>query len=618
MCGIAGIISSHSTQASANKLKQMTGALAHRGPDGESCWLNADASVAFGHCRLSIIDLSNAAAQPMHYQQRYSIVHNGEIYNYIELRDELKQKGYSFSTRSDTEIILAAYDCWKQDCLQRFDGMFAFAIWDAQENTLFCARDRFGEKPFYYYHDQANDQWLFASEIKALWAAGAPRQINNHAMLNYLALGHVQHATDLSLTFYNDIYSLKPAHYLLLTLPLKNIVSKQYWQLSYNEQSLTYTTDQYKEKFSALFFESVKRRLRSDVAIGTSLSGGIDSSAIVAAIKQQAPSPVVLKCFSAVFPGFEKDEARYISIVTNHFGTESYTVTPTAQDFALDFEQLLRQHEEPFQSSSIYAQYKVYALAKQQGIKVILDGQGADETLAGYPKYIHWYLQELLAGKQHRALKNETAALQKNKVPFEWNYKNYLATLLPSKAAQQLEKKELYKLTHQRDLNRDFFHHYFNKDSVHKPVVRTLNDILYFNTCGGGLQELLRYADRNAMAHGREVRLPFLSHHLVEFIFNAPSSLKIQHGFTKYLLRLCMNGILPDAITWRTDKTGYEPPQASWMQNADVQELAMECKRKLVSGGILNPSVLDKKNQPMEAHAADNFDWRYLVAGGLL
>lgn len=595
----------------------MTDAIAHRGPDGEAAWTNPQSTIALGHRRLSIIDLSDAAAQPMHYMDRYTILHNGEIYNYIELRNELASKGYSFTTQSDTEVMLAAYDCWQQECVQRFDGMFSFVIWDEKEQQLFGARDRFGEKPFYYCYDKENNRFLFASEMKALWAAGIDKVINNTALLNYLALGYIQNPADLSATFYQNIYSLLPAHYLQVTLSLKEPVLHQYWHLTHNE-SIKGSPEQHKERFRELFFQSVQRRLRSDVPVGTSLSGGLDSSSIATAIHQYSDLHKGQKCFSAVFPGFEKDEAGYIEKVVKQFNLDSYTVTPTAEGFIKDFEKICRHQEEPFESSSVYAQYKVYELAAQHHVKVIVDGQGADETLAGYSKYIHWYLQELLASGQYSRLRQESKALRKNNIPFQWKLNNYAATALPVQAARQLEKREWAKLEHQQDINRDFFLQYIDRSSIHKPVVKKLNDILYFNTCRAGLPELLRYADRNSMAHGREVRLPFLSHYLVEFIFSLPSSCKIQEGFTKYLLRVSMNGLLPNDITWRTDKTGFEPPQAKWMTDPLWQEFAQESRQKLVNNGILNASVLHKKNQPLTAYAADNFDWRYLVAGSFM
>jgi asparagine synthase (glutamine-hydrolysing) len=610
MCGIAGIISINPNNISCERLKKMTDAISHRGPDGEGFWMDVSGKSGLAHRRLAIIDLSENAAQPMHYSGRYSVVHNGEIYNYIELREELAKKGYIFKTSSDTEVILAAYDCYKEDCLKYFDGMFAFAIWDEKEQTLFCARDRFGEKPFYYSFD--DEQFMFASEAKALWAAGIAKKINNPLLLNYLALGHSQTPVDRTITFYQDIFSLPPSNYLTLRLPDLSFSLNNYWDCN-KEKQIAISGNEAIEKLHELFYISIKRRLRSDVQIGTSLSGGLDSSAIVSFIKELNEPGFSQKSFSAIFPGFEKDESSYINLVAKKFNFENYTVSPTADNLINDFEKLCYHQEMPFPSSSIYAQFKVFELSKQHHVKVMLDGQGADEIFAGYTKYIHWYLQELLLKKTGTARK-EISAFKKNKINFDWSLKNYVAALFPAQAANQLEKREARKISANKDLRADFKEQYFEKQTIYKPLVTKLNDILYFNTFQSGLDELLRYADRSSMAHGTEVRLPFLNHELVEFVFSLPAHFKIHDGSTKWILRKTMNDQLPEEIVWRKDKVGYEPPQRIWMENKIMQDYIYESKKILVQEKILKPEVLSKKNQPMDAHAADNFDWRYLVA----
>ena len=242
-----------------------------------------------------------------------------------------------------------------------------------------------------------------------------------------------------------------------------------------------------------------------------------------------------------------------------------------------------------------------------------------DETLAGYHKYIHWYLQEVLSRHKLGATQKEIAALKKNHIPFSWNIKNYFAAFLPMHAAMQLEKNEYRKTIHQPDINAEFLKLQRGREweGIHKPVVTKLNDILHFNTTELGLEELLRYADRNSMAHGIEVRLPFLDHKLVEFIFSLPSNLKIHEGWTKWLLRTAMDKKLPDEIVWRKDKVGYEPPQQQWMENKTLQEYMHEAKRKLVNEKILTQKVLDKKIDPKTAHADNNYAWRYLCAAQL-
>ncbi len=616
MCGIAGILSTSLEPIAEGHLKKMIDTIAHRGPDGEGIWSNENQNVLLGHRRLSVIDLSENAAQPMHYLNRYTIVHNGEIYNYIELKEFLTDKGYSFQSQSDTEVILAAYDFWKEECLKHFDGMFAFAIWDKNEQQLFAGRDRFGEKPFYYYED---DRYLvFASEMKALWAAGVEKSIDEKMMLNYLTLGYVQNAADKEQTFFNNIYSLPPAHYFKYKPSSHKLVVKKYWRLD-KEIRITTTVEEAIEKLDALFTASVKRRLRSDVTVGTSLSGGLDSSSIVSTMQELKTNGAELKTFSAVFHGCEKDESPYINLITGKTGIHNFKTQPDADGLIKDFERLCYHQEEPFSSSSIYAQFKVFELAKQQQVKVLLDGQGADETLAGYHKYIHWYLQEVLSRHKLGATQKEIIALKKNHIPFRWNIKNYFAAFLPMHAAMQLEKNEYRKTIRQPDIAPDFLKLQRGREweGIHKPAVTKLNDILHFNTIEFGLEELLRYADRNSMAHGVEIRLPFLDHALVEFIFSLPSNLKIHEGWTKWLLRKTMDKKLPDEIVWRKDKVGYEPPQQQWMENKTLQEYMHEAKRKLVNEKILTQKVLDKKIDPKAAHADNNFAWRYLCAAQL-
>ncbi|MBC7889962.1 MAG: asparagine synthase (glutamine-hydrolyzing) [Ferruginibacter sp.] len=628
MCGIAGIISLNNLLVSKGRITKMTDSIAYRGPDGEGYWINNEGTVGFGHRRLAIIDLTKAAAQPMQLQpgvspscdgkeERYTITYNGEIYNYIEVKEALSKKGYRFQTQSDTEIILAAYDYWKEECLYHFDGMFSFAIWDNREKTLFAARDRFGEKPFYYYEDK--EQFVFGSEMKALWAAGVEKKTDEKMLLNYITLGHVQNANDKEQTFFVNIYALPPAHYLQINFSNFRARIHTYWDID-KENTVKITANGAMEKFADLFKKSVTRRLRSDVSIGTSLSGGLDSSAIAATIHQLQKGHPKLQSFSAVFPGFEKDESAYIQTVVKKFRLQNFQTIPTAEGLIKDFQTLCYHQEEPFGSSSIYAQFKVFELAKQHQVKVLLDGQGADETQAGYNNYIHWYLQQLLSRNKIRTFQHEKKLFQKKKIPFKWGAKNYLAAFFPSHASIQLERIEYNNAIRHPAINPDFVRSLRGREweGIHKPIITKLNDILYFNTYTMGLEELLRFADRNSMAHGREVRLPFLNHELVEFIFSLPAHFKIHDGCTKWLLRSSMNKKLPNEIVWRNDKVGYEPPQHQWMQNETLKDFIHESKRKLVNNRILKKTVLDKKVLPLTAYQKDNFDWRYLCAAQII
>ena len=613
MCGIAGIIQSTSTRLNPGHLKKMADALAHRGPDGGGHWQHEEENVLLGHRRLSIIDLSDAGRQPMHYLNRYSIVHNGEIYNYIELKEELQKKGYSFRSQTDTEVILAAYDCWQQECVDQFDGMFAFAIWDEKEKTLFAARDRFGEKPFFYHYD--GESLFFASEMKALWAAGIEKTPNLKMLFNFITIGYTDNPAKREETFYENIFRLPPASSLVYS-PVKNeLLIEQYWDIDLQAENKTITDGEAIERFSELLTKSVKRRLRSDVGVGTSLSGGLDSSSIAAFIHKLLPGNNY-SCFTASFPELENNDLFHAKNVADHFGLQQHIAECTAAGLIKDWEKLCYHQEEPFGSASAFAQYKVFELAKEQNVKVLLDGQGADEILAGYYKYYKWYWQELF---RKRKLKKSKEIFQAIEIginePFD--YRNMIAAYFPAFASIVMERQYLLRALKQEDLTREFVQHQSKEAYYTPPEHFDLNGVLYFNTMTHGLEELLRYADRNSMAHSREIRLPFLSHELVEFVFSLPSHFKIRNGWTKWLLRETVKEKLPDSSAWRRDKVGFEPPQKLWLEQPAMQEAIQEAKRKLVNEKVLKKEILNKKVIALAAHDTDNYDWRYLSAAFL-
>jgi asparagine synthase (glutamine-hydrolysing) len=618
MCGIAGIINPQPLKGSEEnniilnkKIHHMMDALRHRGPDGEGHWINEKANVALCHRRLSIIDLSEAGAQPMHYLNRYTIIHNGEIYNYIELKDELKKQGYAFRSQTDTEIIAAAYDYWQEDCVEHFDGMFAFAIWDNEEELLFAARDRFGEKPFFYHYD--NSVLSFASEMKGLWAAGVEKTPNLKMLFNFITIGYTDNPDKPEETFYENIFRLPPAHTLSFYPNLNELSIFCYWEVDAEEINGSVKDAEAIEQFSHLLTESVNRRLRSDVTIGSSLSGGIDSSSIIALATQFTIHNSPFTAFTAAFPGFEKDEYNHAKLVAEKFKLDHHVTEISEADLINDFEKLCFHQEEPFGSASILAQFKVYELAKQKGTKVLLDGQGADEILAGYPKYYKWYWRELFR-KMKLIRSGELRAARSLGINEPFGFKNAIASWFPDFASIVLERQYLLNAIRQPDLDREFVQLQSKEAYYTTPALYNLNGVLHFNTFTHGLEELLRYADRNSMAHGREVRLPFLNHKLVEFLFSLPSNYKIRKGRTKWLLREAMKEKLPDGIVWRTDKVGFEPPQKKWMQHNSVQRMIQDAKSKLVKEKILKAEVLNKKIQPHDAHTAESFDWRYLSA----
>lgn len=612
MCGIAGIVASEGL-VSPERLQNAVRTLEHRGPEGEGLYLNREGTTVLGHRRLCIIDPSEAAAQPMHYGGRYHLVYNGELYNYIELREELTQKGYAFATASDTEVVLAAYAAWGRDCLHRFDGMFALALWDEERGELFAARDRFGEKPLLYHY--RNGELLFASEMKALWAMGVRKEVNRRLLYNFLTNGYTANPFDPAETFYEGMHKLPPASFMVYTPVRQELVIEKYWQV-YTEVNAHITEKEAVEQFTHLLAASVTRRLRSDVPIGTSLSGGLDSSALVAFCDKVAAEHYTHKCFTASFPGFERDELSYAATVARRYGLEHHVVEISAEEIPGLVDKVARAQEEPFSSASPLAQYKVYEEARRQGVTVLLDGQGADETLGGYYKYYRWYWQELYrAGRLGQS--GELAAARALGIKEPFGLKEKGAALVPQFAASMLQSRKAKRAARQPDLNPQFAmdarqHFYYSL-----PIHYDLNGVLHFNTFTYGLEELLRLADRNSMAHSTEVRLPYLDHQLVEFLFTLPSHFKIHEGRTKWLLRKSAEPLLPPEITWRRDKVGFEPPQKAWMQHPATVDAIQEGKRVLVGQGVLQRGVLDKKVRPHDAHAAEALEWKYWTASML-
>jgi len=612
MCGIAAVISKNSRLVFKERIDSGIRCLAHRGPDDEATWINEKNTVAFGHLRLSILDLSNQAAQPMHYLNRYTIVHNGELYNYIEVRDQLKQDGYHFISQSDTEVIVAAYDHWGTSCLQHFEGMFAFGIWDEQEQNLFAARDRFGEKPFFFFFDK--EQFLFASEMKSLFSMDVAKQVNHALLYNFFTVGYTSNPADPRETFYQNIYKLPAASFLTYSLEQNEVRVEKYWQV-YADVKAVSEQDAI-EQFQHLFSHSIKRRLRSDVSIGTSLSGGLDSSSVVAFCDGQLSNQYSHKCFTASFQNFEKDELKYAQLVAKQFGLEHYVTVIGSNEAVKLMDEVMYHQEEPIASASALAQFKVFKLAKENDVSVLLDGQGADETLAGYHKYYKWYWQELYRNRKLKSSRELVSARALGITEY-FGLKNKIAAVFPEFAAGILQTRRAKNAFHHPDLERDFA--FSNKQSSYytTPTAFDLNGALYYNTFVNGLEELLRFADRNSMAHAVEVRLPFLEHRLVEFLFSLPPDLKIHNGWTKWLLRRTVEKMLPNQIVWRKDKIGFEPPQKKWMEEKTVQDAIYEGKKKLVQQGILKPSAINKKIQPHNAYAAENRDWKYWSASYL-
>lgn len=613
MCGIAGILAPNLRPDGRAKdlqdLTRMTDQLAHRGPDGAGHWQDPAVALSLGHRRLAVIDPSVAAAQPMHYLDRYTITYNGELYNYRELRTSLESRGYAFKTASDTEVVLAAYAADGADCLAQFDGMFAFAIWDAQEQCLFLARDRFGEKPLFYTQDAAG-RWLFASEMKAFWPLGVSKEMDERQVLLFLATGLTGFPLDPELAFYKNIDQLPPATYLTISCQggvIGEPVTTRYWDLD-TRQQFSGSPEEAIEALQAKLQQSVRLRLRADVAVGTSLSGGLDSASIAALVQSEQKG---LQGFSAIFPGFEKDESVQIDGLSTKLGIASRRVAPTAADLVASFDKILWHQEMPIGSASVVAQYKVFALAREAGVTVLLDGQGADEIFGGYPQYIHWYLQQQWRAGRWSLQRRELAQFREHQ-PVSWGLTNYLAALFPQAAQSQLLARQMQQIYRIPFIHRDYLQSHHPGNLLYKPFVTSLRDLLYFDTTMGKLGELLRYADRNSMAHGREVRLPYLQHELVQWVFSLPDEWRMKEGYTKWILRKAMDPLLPAANCWQGRKVAFEAPQSDWLRTPPAQERLAAAKADLVQCGILDQRILQRR-----ATAPTEIDWRYWVIAGL-
>jgi len=556
MCGIAGVFQFNDVKVDATKAQLMCDVMAHRGPDGEGSWSNQCNSVRLLHRRLSIIDLSDAAAQPMTSDNANTIiVFNGEIYNYIEIRNELIGLGVSFKTSSDTEVLLKSYLHWGVQCLSHLNGMFAFAIWDETKQELFCARDRFGEKPFHYYY--SDDCIVFASEIKSIKAYLPNIKIDRLKLQNYLDECFVM---DNTTTFFENINALDPASYLIVS---KNKFEKHvYWNIELKEEKLSFEDS--KEKFIALFNKSIQLRLRSDVPVGSSLSGGLDSSSIVCSLNELGVEN--MQTFSARFKS-ELDEGKWISDVTNKTSYVNNEVWPEPSTFLTELEKMIWHHVYPPGSTSVFAQWCVMKLPRIKGVKVLLDGQGADEYLAGYDELKYYALWEHYHKGNFKKFFEERNHFKKH---YGKDKSIGYAFLMDPLLKVFGKKREVFKYGH------------------------SLKQVLKYYT-ENKLNELLRYADRNSMANSIEVRLPFLDHHLVEFVFSLPMTHVYNHGKTKYILRESMKNVLPDSVYNRTDKIGFAPPQNKWMETDQVRVVVRTSKNELKLQGY-NTGKNDYRN----------------------
>lgn len=567
MCGILGLWSP--TRGQHGRLvEKALHELDHRGPNDRGIeWFETPGgSLALAHTRLSIIDLSAGGHQPMNSPcGRWSMIYNGEIYNYRELRRDLEAAGEVFATASDTEVLLRAWMIWGAAGLKRLTGMFAFAVIDRERHTLSLVRDAFGIKPLFYRRNQRG--FAFASESKAITALDSegPR-LNLQRAYRYLVLGSYDDGDD---TFLDGIVQLPPAHWLDVDLvDGSHGPPQRWWYPAIAERSITFPVAV--EELRERFLDSVKLHLRSDVRLGAALSGGIDSSAVVCAMRKLEPD-LPIHTFTFVARGSPLDEETWADLVNAKVGADPHKVVVDPAELADDLDDMIRIQDEPFGSTSIYAQYRVFRLVREQGVTVTLDGQGADELLAGYGGYPGPSLNSLLERREFgrlarlaanwsrgpgRSRRQAALALLGQRVPSRWR-RAALALVNRSVSPDWLDDAFLTEQGVEIDdpgLAR-------SDEGRGRRLAETLRTAL----TGGGLQALLRHGDRNAMRWSVESRVPFLTVPLAEFLLSLPEHYLLSDGGeTKHVFRAAMRGIVPDAILDRKDKIGFATPEGAW------------------------------------------------------
>ena len=601
MCGIAGAVSFSRNPVNGH-VAAMTTRLRHRGPDGEgfvffrddivlaaagddtaptllnSSLPNAPAmhvdkvtdsfQVGLGNRRLKILDLHDTGHQPMcDSERRFWITYNGEIYNYKELRDELKHK-HKFISESDTEVVLYAYKEWGAECLKRFNGMWAFVIYDTREKKIFGARDRFGVKPFYYYHSK--DYFAFASELKALTLLSfIKKEINDAAVFDFFVLGKMEAEEE---GFFKNIFELFPSTYFVLDVATGQLTKTKYYSLGFSSVFSSYdeiALEKYSGEVRGKLIESVSYRMRSDVPVGVCLSGGIDSSAITGIIHHLLREHVSLnigdrlQTFTASFKEKDFDESDYAKAVVQQTGALWERVFPDEQQLMKNLDDLVYSQDMPLWSTSTFAQHSVMRLVNENGIKVVLDGQGGDELFAGYRNYYPYFWNELLSNNQYAAFFKEINSSGGNISLFAKTYvKNKIIEKLPLNFRSSFYRMYNEKLAF---LNSDFFRAHMHRMQAEQEE-HSLNEALYNDFLVKRLKIFLKCEDRCSMWHSVESRVPFTDdHNMVEYVFTIPSVYKIRNGMSKYLLREAMKDLIPQKVYERKDKMGFNTPHNMWL-----------------------------------------------------
>lgn len=568
-----------------DRIRKMNYEIRHRGPDDEGIMINYPVSLGFQ--RLSIIDLSDNANQPMFNEDKsIAIIFNGEIYNYLELIPDLKSKGHTFNTRSDTEVIIHSYEEYGFDCVNKFNGMWAFAIYDFRKKILFASRDRLGVKPFYYFPD--NCSFIFSSEIKAILKVKNITEANHGKVFDYLAYGY---KTSNGETFFQNIYELRPAHNIIIEND--KIKTLRYWDFK-NE---TLNSESPHDKLNFLLYDSVKLRFRSDVPVSILLSGGLDSS-IIAKISDELIDNGDLKnenvtAFTAVFPGFQFDESKLVKeFLQTCKHIKQFEITPGINALLDSINNFVYGMGEPVFSTTSFAHYTLMKEITKHNVKVVLNGQGSDEIFAGYDKYfIGYFLLDILMSKPHNFFSQISYASDKLKYTYKYLVSQTLKAILSRKRSSYLRSKYREKIF--GVLNSDFiknnYDYFVNPDYI-KFSSSNLKEYMKYNVQYQGFNQILHYEDHSSMQSSIEMRSPFIDYRIVELAFSTPDKYKIDKAVTKKILRDLFKDKLPDSIVHNYNKIGFVTPFDNWLKEEKMNKFINEI---LNTDSFKNKTIID-------------------------
>lgn len=614
MCGITGKIYLDENTVSEQAVLAMNEKIIHRGPDDGGVYISPDEKVGLGHRRLSIIDLSPLGHQPMNYMNRYWIVFNGEIYNFQEKREMLQKEGYAFKSKTDTEVIMALYDKFGKKCLEHLRGMFAFAIYDEQEKTVFCARDRVGKKPFKYYLN--NGVFIFASELKAILTQKEYKKEPDYiAIHHYLTLQYCP----APLTGFKDIKKLEAAHYLFIDLKSKKIEKERYWKLDYSKK-LNLSENEWKKRIMEKLEECVKLRMISDVPLGAFLSGGIDSSAVVGLMSKISKEPI--KTFSIGFEEEKYDELKYARIIARKFKTDhkEFIVKPNAVEL---LPMLVRQYEEPYADSSALPTYYVSKLTREH-VTVALNGDGGDENFAGYGRYgvqkfglwyenfmlFHKYLVLPISKWLAKSIKNtfsDRAYLFAKTLSEKYNYRylNYIRYF------SNEMKDGMYTKSFKQRMGGNNSYDIVAKKFHEAGTRNKMDQCLYADFSTYLPDDLMVKVDIDSMAVALEGRSPFLDHEMLELTAKIPFNLKIKGlNKKKYILKEALRGLIPNEVMFRP-KMGFGVPIDVWFRG-ELKEYAYNTllSEKAVSRGIFKKEFIKKI---LDKHTNSKISYAYQI-----